>query len=66
MQETGFSGHLPCGRGLFAVETTAQAAAALDAIARDPKRHSAWAREIALEHLEAHKVLGRFLCELGV
>ncbi len=66
MQETGFSTHLPCGRGLFAVRTVAEAAAALAEIAGDYERHSRRAAEIAREFLDARKVLGRFLDELGV
>lgn len=66
VQETGFSAHLPCGEGLFAVETVDEAAAALDEVAGNYARHSRAAREIAQEHLAATKVLGRFLGELGV
>jgi len=66
LQETGFSRHLPCGRGLFAVRTVEDAAAAIDAIAGDWDRHSAAAREIAGDCLDATKVLGRFLVELGL
>jgi hypothetical protein len=66
LQDTGFSAHLPCGRGLFAVETVEAAAAAIEEISRDFRRHAAAAREIAREHLDARKVLGRLLSELGV
>ncbi|MBI3939645.1 MAG: hypothetical protein HY315_02315 [Acidobacteria bacterium] len=66
MQDTGFSAHLPCGRGLFAVRTADQAAAAIDEIERDYERHSRWAREVALEHLDTSKVLGNFLAELDL
>ena len=66
LQETGFSRHLPCGRGLFAVRSLDEAAAALDEITGDWARHSAWARELAREHLEASFVLGRLLLDLGI
>lgn len=66
MQETGFSSHLPCGRGLFAVRTVAEAAAALDTIHGDYERHAKWAREIAVEYLDARKVLRELLRELGL
>lgn len=66
MQETGFSAHLPCGRGLFAVRTVEEAAAAIEGIESDYQRHSNWAREIAVEHLDARRVLGQFLKELGI
>jgi hypothetical protein len=66
LEETGFSRHLPCGRGLIAVRTVKEAAAALDEIAGDYQRHSRWARELAREHLEARVVLTRFLDEIGM
>jgi hypothetical protein len=66
LQETGFSDHLPCGEGLFAVATVDEAAAAIEAIRTHPERHSRRAREIAAEHLNAAKVLGAFLDELGI
>lgn len=66
MQDTGFSEHLPVGRGLFAVDTVEQAAAAIEAIEADYDRHSRWAREIAEEHLESTKVLLRVLDGIGI
>ena len=66
LQETGFSQHLPCGRGLFAASTPGEAAAALDEISGDYARHSAWAREVAREHLDARVVLRRVLSDLGI
>jgi glycosyltransferase involved in cell wall biosynthesis len=66
MQDTGFSQHIPCGRGLFAVRDVDEAAAAIEEINRDYSRHSQWARELAMEYLDASKVLGKFLSELGV
>jgi len=66
MQDTGFSMHLPCGEGLFAVRTVEEAAAAIDEIDRDWGRHSKAARHIAREFLDAPKVLGHFLDEIGV
>lgn len=66
MQDTGFSRHLPCGSGLFAVRTADEASAAIDLIAADYTRHARVAREIACEYLEASRVLGNLLGELGV
>jgi hypothetical protein len=66
LQETGFSSHLPCGQGLFAVETPFEAKDAMDEIMANYDRHSTVARELAYEYLEAKKVLKRFLCELGI
>jgi hypothetical protein len=66
LQETGFSRHLPTGRGLFAVSNADEAAAALEQIETAPARHARWAREIAEEYLDTATVLGEFLEELGV
>jgi len=66
VQDTGFSEHLPCGRGIFAVRTAEEAAAAIDKITGDYERHSEWVQEIAREHLDAEKVLGRIFHELGI
>jgi hypothetical protein len=65
-QDTGFGDHLPCGVGLMAVRTADEAAAAIEEITADYERHSRRAREIAKEHLEASKVLGGFLREIGL
>ncbi len=64
-QDTGFSEHLPCGEGLFAVDTVEAAASALEEIRSDYKRHSDGARELARDCLDARKVLGRLLDEIG-
>ena len=66
MQDTGFSAHLPCGCGLFAVRTVEEAAEAIQVIRADYARHSAGARDLARAHLEAAVVLGAFLGELGM
>jgi hypothetical protein len=66
LQDSGFSAHLPCGRGLFAVRTADEAAAALDEIGRDYARHSRAARDIAVAYLDAPKVTGTLLSQLGV
>jgi hypothetical protein len=65
LEDTGFSEHLPCGRGLFAVRSVNEAVTALEEIDADYDRHSKWAREIAREHLDAGVILSRFLHELG-
>jgi hypothetical protein len=65
-QETGFSSHLPCGEGLFAVREPAEAAAALESVLSDWQRHASAAREIAAEHLAAEHVLGGMLEEVGL
>src|SRR5205807_10192129 len=50
LQETGFSAHLPCGRGLFAVRTVEEAAEAIGEIDSNYEDHSKHAREIAIEY----------------
>jgi hypothetical protein len=66
LQETGFSDHLPCGRGLFAVRSAGEAAAALEEIRGNYGRHAKWARELAREYLDARVSLGRLLREIGI
>jgi hypothetical protein len=65
MQDTGFSAHLPIGRGLFAVKNLDEAVAAIESITANYDAHSRWARELAREYLEAVKVLASFLDDLG-
>lgn len=60
-QETGFSDVLPTGEGLFAFSTLDEAVAAVEEVARELDRHSRAAREIAVEHFDARKVLTRLL-----
>lgn len=66
LQETGFSAHLPCGEGLFAVHSAEDAAAAIDEIETRYEFHARRAREVAEEYLNARKVLGDFLEEIRV
>jgi hypothetical protein len=66
LEDTGFGSHLPCGEGLFAVRSAEEAAAAIDEIETHYELHARRAREIAEEHLDARKVLGAFLEEIGV
>ena len=66
MQDTGLAGHLPTGDGFFAVKTVEEAAAALDEISASYERHSAAARDLAADVLDARKVLGELLKEVGL
>ena len=66
LQETGFSAHLPCGEGLFAVRDMDEAADALDEVIGDYYRHAKGALTVARESLDARVVLGGFLDELGL
>lgn len=65
-QDTGFSEHLPCGDGLFAVATAEDAAEALREVSANYEHHSRAARSIAREFLDAPRVLGRLLDEIGM
>lgn len=66
IQATGFEAHLPCGEGLFAVADMDHAAEAIREVTGDYPRHSAAARRIAVECLDAGVVLRRLLREVGV
>lgn len=66
LQDTGFSHYLPCGEGLLAVTNVEEAAWAIEQVTGNYARHSQRAREIAAEHLEAGRVVARFLGELGL
>ena len=65
-QETGFSRFLPPGRGLFAFETQAEAAVALDEIDRDYAGHSRAAHDLAAEHFDSDRVLAELCREAGL
>jgi hypothetical protein len=65
-QETGFSSELPTGEGLIAFSDLEEAAAGVEEIAADHPRHAAAARELAEQHFDARRVLGRLLGKLGV
>jgi hypothetical protein len=66
LQDTGFSEHLPCGEGLFAVQSVGEAADAIARVLAEYDRHAAAARRIAEMHLEAKTVLAAFLGSLGI
>jgi hypothetical protein len=57
VQDTGWSAHLPEGAGLLGFSTPEEALDGLDRIASDYPRHARRAREIAVEHFEATRVL---------
>lgn len=66
LQETGFSKHLPTGRGLFAVRDVEEAQAAIEIIEDNYPIHARAARDIAAEYLDTRKVLRNFLKEVGL
>jgi hypothetical protein len=63
-QDTGFGGTLPVGEGLLAFSTLDEAVAGVDEIERNYHSHARAAREVAEEHLDSSKVLGRLLANL--
>lgn len=64
-QDTAWSRHLPIGAGLFAFDTIEEAASAVRAIAAEPARHARAARQVAEEHFDSRRVLGRMLEQVG-
>jgi hypothetical protein len=65
-QDTGFSNVLPTGAGLFAVSDVGEAAAAIEEINSDYRRHCDAARAIAAEYFDARTVAARLLAEVGL
>lgn len=65
-QDTGLEGLVPSGEGLVTFSTLEEAVAGAQQIIEDYPRHSAAAREIAVEHFAAEQVLPRLLSALGV
>ena len=66
LQDTGWSDHLPTGRGLFAINNMNDAVEALQKIKLDYQDHCKWAREIACEYFDAEKVLKKMLNQIGL
>jgi hypothetical protein len=65
-QETGFSRHLPTGRGLRAFNDADDAVPAIEDIRGNYESHRRAARELAEEYFDSRKVLRRLLDVLGV
>ncbi|HEY2055236.1 MAG TPA: hypothetical protein VGH14_14990 [Solirubrobacterales bacterium] len=65
-QDTGFGAALPTGTGLLAFDDVASAAAAIESVEADLDRHRRAAREIAVEYLDAARVLPVLLERLAV
>jgi hypothetical protein len=61
VQDTGPSRFLPDSEGLFRFRNLEEAALALSAVESDYERHCRLARELAEEHFDAKKVVGRVL-----
>jgi hypothetical protein len=60
-QDTGFSGWLPTGEGLFSYDTVNEAAAALEEVRRDYPRHRRAARALAEDVFDSDRVLRELL-----
>ncbi|MBI1776964.1 MAG: hypothetical protein HYR63_16620 [Proteobacteria bacterium] len=65
-QSTAFEKRTPTGRGLFAFQDWDDIFAALEAINSDYAGHCRAAREIAVEHFDSAKVLGRMMRQVGL
>lgn len=65
-QETGFSDHLPTGKGLFGFETLDDAVSAIEVIERDHPAACRAATEVARACFDYRVVLPRMLAEAGV
>ena len=61
VQETGWSHHIPSGRGVLPFTTVEEAAEGLARVSHNYSEHSKAAREIALEFFEAKKVCQELL-----
>ncbi len=61
VQDTGFSRHLPVGRGLLAFDAAAAAVDALEAVEADYPAHCRAARALAEEYFDSGRVLQRLL-----
>ena len=64
-QDTGFGAALPTGVGLLSFADPDGAAAAVEEVAAEPRRHARAARRLAEEHLDARRVMDRLLDRLG-
>ena len=65
-QDTGLEGLIPRGEGLLTFSTLEEAVTGVKEIMGDYERHSSAAREIAVEHFAADRVLPRLLEALGL
>lgn len=61
VQDTGFTAHIPSGRGVFAFTNEDEAVAGVEAIVADPVKQSQAAQEMARAYFDARRVLPRFI-----
>ncbi len=57
VEDTGFADYLPVGEGLLSFSTVEEAAAGIQAIQGQYRRHAAAARDLAVDLLDARKIL---------
>lgn len=65
VQDTGFTRHVPSGRGLFAFRSADDVCAAIESIQSDYTTHRDAAIQIASEYFDAGKVLADLLSHAG-
>jgi hypothetical protein len=65
-QDTGFGCALPVGEGLLPYRTPEEAVRAVEAVNADYARHCHAARAVAAEYLDAVRVAGRLLRDVGL
>ncbi len=65
VQDTGFGGVLPTGRGVLSFSTPREAAEAVEEVRVNYPKHARDARSIAEEFFDAERVLGRLLDRAG-
>ena len=64
-QDTGCGDWLPTGNGVFLFSDMDDVLEAIDIMNADYHHHARAARQVALEHFEARKVLGQMLDDIG-
>ena len=65
MQDTGWTAHLPHGKGLLAFDDADSAAEALRSVVADLPKHARAAREIAEQHFDSRRVLSDMIDQIG-
>jgi hypothetical protein len=63
VQDTGFSGILPTGKGILTFRTPTEAVAGIEEVDANYTKHAAAARFIAAEYFDSDKVLSRLIKE---
>lgn len=61
VQDTGFSNHFTCGKGIMPFRTAQEAVEAIREVEADYQAHARIAKSVAFEYLDANKVLNDFI-----